>query len=116
MWEGIAAGLAAPGALNMAEREVGRVPQISSAARGRREGGSAPWEQVSAAQGDCPESLEMLRNSRGKRNTLGAVSHLGCWMAGSGQNTFSQVKFSKIPSAEAFHQLLQTLPVQPWAR
>lgn len=32
-------------------------------------------------------------------------------MAGSGQNTFSWVKFSKIPSTEAFHQLLQALPL-----
>lgn len=94
------------GSTHVAEREVGHVPQLSGAARGRRERGQHPGNR---AQGDCPESLGMLRNSRGKRNAIGAVIHLGCWMAGSVQNTFSRVKFSKIPSAEAFHQLLQTL-------
>lgn len=33
---------------------------------------------------------------------------LGCWMSGSGQNTSAWVKFSKLPSAKAFHQLLET--------
>lgn len=34
--------------------------------------------------------------------------HLGCWTSGSGQNTLSWVKFSSLPSAKAFHQLLQS--------
>lgn len=79
----------------------------------RREGGSVPWERGSAAQGSCPESLRVLSNSRGKRSAQGSVTHLGRWTAESGQNTFSGVKFSKTPSAEAFHQLLQTACAAP---
>lgn len=71
--------------------------------RGKDRRGSAPWERGSAAQGDCPESLGMLKKSRAKRNVLAAVMHLRCWMAESGQNTSLGGKFSKIPSAKAFH-------------
>lgn len=74
-----------------------------------------PREQGSAAQGDCLESLGMLRNSRRKRNTLGAVIHRGCRTAGSAKTHSCGSNFQKLPSAEAFHQLLQTLPLQPWA-
>lgn len=72
-----------------------------------------PWEWGSAAQGSCPESLRVLSNSRGKTSAQGSVTHLGHWTAGSRQNTFSGVKFSKPPSAEAFHQLLQTACAAP---
>lgn len=60
MREGIAAGLAAPGALNVAEREVGHVPQISSAARGRREGDQHPGNRSQQLRVTVQKALRCL--------------------------------------------------------
>lgn len=71
---GMAAGPAAPGARGAAGGWVRATVRHRGWGKDRR--GSAPWERGSAAQGDCPESLGMLKKSRAKRNVLGAVVHL----------------------------------------
>lgn len=106
---GMAAGPAAPGAPG----QRGRLNACHSSGEGEK-GVSALGTGLSSS-GDCPEDLGMPRNSRGEKG-LGSSNPLRVQAAGSGQNTLSWVKFSKIPSADALPQLLQPLPVQPWAR